>query len=286
MPAAGLCGAGHAANPQAWQARLALEFERREARTVLSRREHFGPLRVQKALYPEGDALSHAILLHPPAGIAGGDTLDIDVTVGPGAQALLTTPGAGKWYRADGRRARQDIRLKLATGGSLEWLPQESMVFDHADGLATLDVQLSGDARFVGFDLWCLGRRARGERFEHGRMQTQVRISRDARPVFVERAVLQGGEARLASPTALGGATVFGSLLIAAPVIDATLLDICRTENPAEGRGAVTRLPGLLVARYRGDDAEAARHWFARLWALSRPTLLGRPACPPRIWNT
>lgn len=279
-------GAGHVANPNAWHARLSLEFARRDARTVLTRREHCGPLRVQKALYPEGDALSHAIILHPPAGIAGGDALDIDVTVGPGAQALLTTPGAGKWYRADGRPARQDIRLQVADGGSLEWLPQESMVFDHADGHATLDVELSGNALFFGFDLWCLGRRARGERFDHGRMTSRLRISRNQRPVFLERAALIGGEARLAAPAALGGASVFGSLLIAAPEIDAALLETCRTTPPAAGLGAVTRLPGLLVARYRGDDAEAARHWFARIWTLARPPLLGRPACPPRIWNT
>lgn len=279
-------GAGHAASPYGWQARLALGFERRDTRSVLVRREHLGPLRVQKALYPEGDAVSHAILLHPPAGIAGGDSLAIEVSVGEGAHALLTTPGAGKWYRADGRPAEQRIQLSVADAGSLEWLPQESMVFDGADGNATLDVQLSGKACFIGFDLWCLGRRARGERFTHGRMHTAIRIARDGRPVFVEQARLRGDDPRLGSRAVLGGASVFGSLLVAAPNIDAALVEACRTESPTAGLGAVTRLPGLLVARYRGDDAEAARHWFAALWAIVRPALLNRPACLPRIWNT
>lgn len=286
VPDIAIRDAGHAAPPFGWRARLALGFERRGERSVLARREHLGPLRVQKALYPEGDAVSHAILLHPPAGIAGGDSLTIDVSVGAGASALLTTPGAGKWYRADGRRAEQRIHLNIEAGGSLEWLPQESMVFDGADGDAALDVNLSGDAHFIGFDLWCLGRRARGERFERGRMHTRLRIARDGRPVFAEQATLRGSDARFASAAVLGGATVFGSLLAAAPDIDASLIEACRHERPTAGLGAVTRLPGLLVARYRGDDAEAARHWFAALWAIVRPALLNRPACPPRIWNT
>jgi len=117
-------------------------------------------------------------------------------------------------------------------------------------------------------------------------MHTRLRITRDGRPVFAEQATLHGNDPRFTAAAALGGATVFGSLLAAAPDIDASLIEACRMECPTAGLGAVTRLPGLLVARYRGDDAEAARHWFARIWAIVRPALLGRAACPPRIWNT
>jgi len=123
---------------QSWKARLRLGFERRDGRTVLAAREHDGPLVVQKALYPEGDAVCHAIVVHPPAGIAGGDELELNARSTEGAHALLTTPGAGKWYRSAGPWASQTLRFEVA--GALEWLPQESIVFDGA--LAQLETEV------------------------------------------------------------------------------------------------------------------------------------------------
>src|SRR5688572_33317155 len=118
--------------PSTWRAHLALEFERRAERTVLASRRHDGPLVVQKALHPEGDAVCHAIVVHPPAGIVGGDELVIDVRASHGAHAVITTPGAAKWYRSSGAVARQHVRLDLGQGAAMEWLPQESIVFDGA----------------------------------------------------------------------------------------------------------------------------------------------------------
>src|SRR2546423_14099799 len=113
-----------------WKARLSLSFARDGNRSVLAERSHEGPLVVQKPLYPEGDAVCHAIVVHPPGGIAGGDELRLDVSAAAGAHALLTTPGAGKWYRSAGAQAKQLLSFSLQ--GTLEWLPRETIVFDGA----------------------------------------------------------------------------------------------------------------------------------------------------------
>jgi len=271
-----------------WHAHLALDFQRRDAATILARREHVGPLRVQKALYPEGEAVCHAIVLHPPSGIAGGDELEIDVTVGQGAHALLTTPGAGKWYRSAGAWARQRLTLRVEAGGMLEWLPQETIVFDAARAAMDSTIDLDADARFIGLDVLCLGRRASGEGFGNGILHLATRIRRAGQPIWLERGRLEGGSGLLGSAAGLAGFSVSGTLLAVAPRIEPPLLAACRA-IPVREAGAqhgLTQLPDLLVARYLGHSSEAARHWFVALWQLLRPALIGREAQPPRIWNT
>src|SRR6185369_16769344 len=259
-------------------------------RTVLRENRHRGPLRVQKALYPEGEAVCQAILLHPPSGIAGGDQLRIAAEIGAGAQAQLTTPGAGKWYRSGGAQATQRIDLTVAAGATLEWLPQETIVFDGAEARMATRVQLAADARYLGWDILCLGRAAAGERFENGRLDLSYRIERDQKPLWIERGSLAGNDPMLSSPAGWAGATVCGTLLCAFPELPqaaAALLKTCRAVAPVDGAShALSALPGLLVARYLGDSSEAARSWFADLWAILRPAYCARPALTPRIWNT
>ncbi len=272
----------------AWRARLALGFEQRGAASVLTRREHFGPLRVQKALYPEGEAVCHAIVLHPPSGIAGGDQLEISVDVGPDAQALLTTPGAGKWYRSAGAWAGQRLDFSVSTGAALEWLPQESIVFDGARADMQCRVKLAAEARFIGCEVLCLGRRAAGECFERGEIRLHTRIEREGRPVWLERGGLVGNSDLLTSSAGLAGFSVSATLLASGPNLDTALLAACRQIACPEtdARIGITLLPDLLVARYLGHSSEAARHWFAALWRVLRPAVIGRPAQTPRIWNT
>src|SRR5712664_2890683 len=112
---------------EAWRAQLHLRFARAGNKTVLLERTSDGPLVVQKPLYPEGEAVCHAIVVHPPGGIAGGDELDLRVSAATGSHALLTTPGAGKWYRSAGPLARQSLQFDVS--GTLEWLPRETIVF-------------------------------------------------------------------------------------------------------------------------------------------------------------
>jgi len=268
-----------------WRASLALDFARRGPRTVLTGRRHDGPLVVQKALYPEGEAVCHAIVVHPPAGVAGGDALALDVALDAGAHALLTTPGAGKWYRSAGPRASQRAAFDVAPGAVLEWLPQENIVFDGARATIEADVRLRGDAAFIGWEIACLGRTGSGERFGRGELGLATRISRDGRLAFLERGRIEGGGALLDSPAGLAGQPVTGTL-VATVSPEADLLARLRAEAPAAGAGAVTRLPGVLVARYLGPSGEAARAYFAALWGIIRPVVAGRAAATPRIWRT
>jgi urease accessory protein len=269
-----------------WQAELKLSFERRAERTVLAENIHRGPLRVQKALYPEGDGVCQTIMLHPPSGIAGGDHLRISAQLGMGAHAQITTPGAGKWYRSGSAEALQQINFTVAEGATLEWLPQESIVFDGARARMETRVALAGDSRYIGWDILCLGRAASGERFELGKFELFYRVDRNNQPIWLERGGFSGNDAMLTSPAGWAGATVSGTLLAAFPHTP-ELLAACRAIAPADAAShALTALPGLLLARYLGDSSEAARQWFTALWAIIRPVCCGRPAITPRIWNT
>ncbi len=269
-----------------WHARLALQFSRPDGRTLLVRRSHEGPLVVQKPLYPEGDAVCHCIVIHPPGGIAGGDSLQLDVVVEPNAFAQLTTPGAAKWYRAGGRSASSRMTIGAGDGAVVEWMPQGTIVYQGAQAAATLAVNLRGDATYIGWDVVCLGRTASAERFDLGEWRQRVDIRRDDALIWSERAVLEGTSTQMNSLSGLNGAPVFGTFMAVANNIDDSLLAQCRVIAPATGEGVVTRFPGALIARYRGHASAAAQQWFIALWALVRPALVARPAIPPRIWNT
>jgi urease accessory protein len=253
---------------------------------VLATRSHTGPLRVQKALYPEGPEVCQAIIVHPPGGIVGGDTLAIDIGAGPAACAQVTTPGAAKWYRSSGAGARSLARLRAGPGALLEWLPQEAILFDGACASISLSVELERDARFFGWEVTCLGRTASNERFTCGSLRQSVDVFRDGAPLFCERAAIDGGSRALQSGAILANAPVFGTMVNAGTTIADELLAECRALVCDAGEGVVTRLPDALVARYRGDSASAARTYFANLWCLLRPASAGRPAVIPRIFST
>jgi urease accessory protein len=203
-----------------------------------------------------------------------------------GAHALLTTPGAGKWYRSAGPWAAQGLAFDVAAGACLEWLPQETIVFDGARARLGAQVRLAADACYIGWEILCLGRTGSGERFGKGEMRLDNRLYRDGKLVWLERGRIEGGSELLESAAGLRGEPVAGTLLAAAPSIDDSVLAACRELRAAAGEGAVTRLPGLLVARYLGPSSEAARNWFIALWCVLRPALLGRQAIEPRIWRT
>ncbi|MDB6061276.1 MAG: Urease accessory protein UreD [Verrucomicrobiaceae bacterium] len=280
--------------PTAWRADLYLRFALQKQRTVLVRREHSGPLVVQKALYPEGDGVCHAIIVHPPGGIAGGDELQLRVDNDEAAHALLTTPGAGKWYKANGREAAQHLNFVVANNAVLEWLPQETILFDAARAKMQTRVKLNGDARYAGWEILCFGRRAAGEKFIEGALRQSTQIERDGVLIWNECAVLNAGDRVMTSPIGMNNATVNATFIVAAGAMPAALLDACRAVMPTAKHTAtagtenfgVSALPEIFAARYLGDSTEQARTYFETLWALLRPWYANRPMQRPRIWST
>lgn len=266
-----------------WEAHLELGYARQGETTRPILRRHRGPLRVQKHLYAEGPQVCQHIIVHPPGGLAGGDRLQIDAHAGSGAWAQLTSPGAAKWYRAS-RTASQHLNLTVAEGATLEWLPQETIVYCGAQAELRTRIELHGDARLYYWDMLALGRPASGEGFASGYLQTQLELRRDGRLLWHERQRIAGGDRLLESPIGLAGHSLFATFIVTGE-IDAELLARCRAlSGPL--RADLTQLPGLVLGRCLAYESMQARAWLIDCWRLLRPALLGRTAVPPRIWNT
>jgi urease accessory protein len=273
-----------------WQASLSMGFTLDCGVTRMTERTHSGPLRVQKPLYPEGPEICHAIVVHPPGGVVGGDQLAISASVAPSCAALLTTPGAAKWYRANERQSRQTVRLQASAGAALEWLPQETIFFNQADVQLDHSVELEGDARYIGCEVLCFGRTASGEVFDSGAIRQRTSIRRDGKLIWFEQGMLAGDRPAMHSPLGLCGKPVCATLIACGKPLAGAALERIRMAVADVGADpeafGLSQLKSVLVARYLGDSSETAKQLLARVWQVVRPEMLGRPAAAPRIWNT
>ena len=274
-----------------WEGRLALGFESRGARTVLARREHRGPLGVQRPFYaPEDPQTCQVYLLHPPGGLVSGDELAIDVDVGADAHVLLTTPAATKLYRsrAGAGPAVQRVTLRAERGARVEWLPQETIAFDGARAALSTRVELAAGAELIAWEVTCLGRPACAERFAHGALDQRFEVQREGVPLVFERARFAGGAAGMDGAWGLGGHAVTGTLLCVTATDPEPLIPELRTLLAAQaGEEAVcSRLAHALCCRYLGSSAERALSAFRAAWSLLRSRCFGKPAAAPRIWAT
>jgi len=270
-----------------WDAQLRLRIGLRDGRSMVRERQHQGPLQVQRAFYPEGPELCHLYLLHPPGGLVAGDTLSIAVDVDAGARALVTTPAAGKVYRGDDRPpASVRQHLAIQPGASLEWFPQETIVFD--GGRVTLETRVEladATSAFLGWELLCLGRPAAAETFARGACRQRFELWRAGRPLCLERASIEGGARVLTAAWGLASAPMTATLL-ATPLAAPPLPEIRALPVAAGDLASATVVDDVLVCRYLGASAERARTHFTRIWGLVRPSLTGRPGHSPRIWST
>jgi urease accessory protein len=284
----------HAHTSSGWSASLELAFEHVAARTELARRVHVGPLRVQRPFHPEPSGACHVYLLHPPGGVVGGDRIDLSVQVrAGGAHALITTPAAQKLYRSLGACAEIGQWLCVDAGSTLEWLPQETIAFQGARARIATRVELQADARFLGWEITCLGRPASGEPFERGELLQRVELVRAGKPLWIERALYQGGDVALHAPWGLASWPVTATLLcVAAGASSESCLEAVRGAlapvgtSVGLGLASASAVGDVLVVRYLGPSSEQALRVLQRVWRVLRPLALGCEAVLPRVWAT
>ena len=267
---------------QGWSARLHMGFRPSAGKTVLAKRERHGPLAVQRPFYPEGE-VCHVYLLHPPGGVVGGDRLTIEAELQAGSHALVTTPGATKFYRSAGSLAHQQQQLSVSDGASLEWLPQENIFFPGAQASMSTRVDLQGDARLALWETHCLGRPVINEHFDEGSLDAGLQIWRDGQPLLIERLRVDADNRERAALLAAQPVCATGVFSHASMAQRDLLRELC---GDADGRFAITLIEDLLLLRYVGDSTEQARKLFVAAWGALRESLLHKPAVAPRIWNT
>ena len=273
-----------------WHASLQLDYTLEGTRTV-ARHAHNGPLRILQSLYPEGDAVCHNVLVHPPGGLVGGDTLDITATVGPGAHGLVTTPGATRFYRSTGERALQRTHLTLAEGARLEWLPLEALCYNACNAENHLTLNLAPGAECMGWDVTALGLPHAGQPFDTGRFVQHI----EAPGLWLERGVIDAADHRLLeSPLGLAGQRCMASLFFVTgrPLDRArrdTALDAARAVMDAHAlkasAGATSPNGQVLVVRALAPQVEPAMQLLQQVRAAWRAALWQLCAEPPRIWS-
>ena len=305
-----------------WRGHLALRYWRDGPRTVALDR-HEGPLRVLQRLYPEGDAICHHVLVHPPGGVAGGDSLLLQADLAQGTHAVITTPGATRFYRSGGRPSLQQARLRLADGARAEWLPLENLAFSGCEAENRTEVELAPGAEMMGWDVLALGLPASGAAFDSGcftqHLSLHLSAAQDSpstatltpapvlaqgpsqredlpRPLWLERGRVDAQDHRLLnSPLGWGGRRVLGTAWWAAGQPLGTqrrqaLLDAARDCPEGAGlegwTGVTSPLPHVVVARVLAPRVEPAMQWLSAVRATWRRTGWGLDAHPPRIWRT
>ena len=274
-----------ALSQQHWRAHLSLKLTGRDDRTVISHRKHMGPLVIQKPFYPEGKPC-HVYLLHPPGGVVGGDQLLLDVELNNDAHGLITTPAAGKFYRSDGRVADLKQKLKVEKGSTLEWLPQETILFSACKVKMKTQIELESDASFIGWEILCLGRPASHELFEDGSARQCFEIWRDGQPLIFDRTRLGGGDAVLNAQWGMQGHTVTGTMM--AVNANKEILNHVREHVPdiEQGLFSATLIDDVLICRALSHQAEHVSCTFIHVWQRIREKLINVKPCKPRIWST
>ena len=274
-----------------WHGRLQLDYRVDGGRTIALDR-HEGPLRVLQRLHPEGDAVCHHVLVHPPGGVVGGDVLALDMTLAAGSHALITTPGATRFYRSAGPLAQQTVQATLANDARLEWLPLESIAYPGCAALNRLKFDFKPGAQMIGWDVLALGLPAAGQAFDRGHFTQHLELP----GLWLERGRIAGDDHLLLnSALGLAGHTVLATLWLASGqalgrIATDALIDSARAaiDSSALAGTAGVSAPHdrLLVLRALAHQVEPAMALLRAVWAGWRQQQWGLAPCPPRVWNT
>ncbi len=274
-----------------WHAKLDLDY-RMEASRCVVRHAHTGPLRILQSLYPEGDGICHNVLVHPPGGLVGGDTLDITVRVAPGAHALVTTPGATRFYRSDGEQAQQRSCITLDESARMEWLPLEAICYSGCLARNQLTLNLAPGAELLGWDVTALGLPAAGKPFDTGQFCQSIEVP----GVWLERAQIKALDVLLLnSPLGLAGHRCIGTLFfVAGSKLERKrrqeALDKARevlAAHPLCATAGATSPDGqVVVVRVLAPVVEPAMALLKQVWLAWRRHFWQQAASSPRIWST
>lgn len=280
-----------------WHGRLQLNYTLRlqangtTGHTVASDR-HEGPLRVLKPLYPEGPSICHHVLVHPPGGVAGGDTLELCAALGDGTHALITTPGATRFYRSQGAVAVQHARLCVAAGARLEWLPLETIAYPCCRAENHLRLELAPGAEVIGRDCLALGLPASGLPFDDGTFLQHLEVPGH----WLERGRIDATDRRLLdSPLGWDGKRVLATAWFAAGADlgvqrRGALLDAARECMPAVAGtvqvGCTAPNPRVVVVRALAPAVEPAMSLMNAVRAAWRKVAWGLEGHAPRVWLT
>lgn len=281
-----------------WHAFLTLGFDKTTRGTVLKTCDHKGPLYVQKPFYPEGRDTAHVYLLHPPGGLVSGDRLTITANLSQNTHVLITTPGAGRVYRArkDKTLQHQITQLNVAENSLMEWLPQETILYPNAHTRLENRIHLADNAKFIGWEITCFGLPANQEDFAQGHAEQGFEIRQNGRLKVRERLVIDDSSRTVfAAKAGLAGKPING-LMIAGPfdltnashsashdeLID-SLRKHCAQHNSVSG---VSLVGDYIFVRSLHHDSEQVKQLFIQCWREIRPALINKESNEPRIWAT
>jgi len=270
----------------AWTGCIRLRFNYRNGTTYVTPQQVRAPLKIQRPFYPEGSEVCHSVILHTAGGMVGGDRLNWHLQLDTQARALITTAAASKVYRSNGLAAQQTIQIQVAAGACLEWLPQETIVFNGAVYQQNLRVELAPGASWLGWEITRLGRTARAEQFLQGSWRSHTEVWQQGSPLWIDPQSIQGGTAMLSSPHGLAGQPVVGTMAWVGEAMPPDLVAKARTlwtSTQRRGEAGATQLPQGMLCRYRGTSSWEARDWFTGVWHLLR-SFQGLPACRLRVW--